>query len=380
MTAVSRIMPKITAVSVLLFLLLGLAGPAVAADDITVRALFAKTPSEVRLQAPGRHISDAGGATLPAEDCRIVLAGPERGVVCGEQRLTRAPFVLAQTAAGTTFLIHVGTEKRRYSGALRLAERDQRLRLEITLPLDDYVAGVLAAETVHDEKAYLEALAVVVRHHALAAGDQGRRPVADDTRVQMFRGLPTGPRAKNLSDVARRTAAWTLSVDGRRAPAFYHACCGGRTRHVRDVWPKLASWSHLHGVRCADEEGRAWCRDNKWYRWNRRVPLEKWTAFLQSKFGAARAERRHGNPLISLTGGGSVPAWRFRMTLCRELGWNTAPSDDFAISNQAHIVMLDGKGFGHRVGLCQAGALAQAKAGRSAEDILHFYFPEARIW
>ncbi|HTG15281.1 MAG TPA: hypothetical protein VK747_08435, partial [Blastocatellia bacterium] len=34
-----------------------------------------------------------------------------------------------------------------------------------------------------------------------------------------------------------------------------------------------------------------------------------------------------------------------------------------------------GRGFGSQVGLCLAGSVAQAAAGRSYRDILSFYFP-----
>jgi stage II sporulation protein D len=36
---------------------------------------------------------------------------------------------------------------------------------------------------------------------------------------------------------------------------------------------------------------------------------------------------------------------------------------------------FSGRGFGHGVGLCQAGALARIRAGASLEDVLAHYFP-----
>jgi len=46
----------------------------------------------------------------------------------------------------------------------------------------------------------------------------------------------------------------------------------------------------------------------------------------------------------------------------------------------ASIVFRDGRGFGHGVGLSQWGAQAKARRGASAEDILQFYYPGARIF
>ena len=41
---------------------------------------------------------------------------------------------------------------------------------------------------------------------------------------------------------------------------------------------------------------------------------------------------------------------------------------------EGSYVVLNGKGFGHGVGLCQEGAMRMAKLGFSADEILNFYF------
>ena len=41
--------------------------------------------------------------------------------------------------------------------------------------------------------------------------------------------------------------------------------------------------------------------------------------------------------------------------------------------------VLNGTGFGHGVGLCQVGALARARQGAEAADILAAYFPGTRL-
>jgi len=37
--------------------------------------------------------------------------------------------------------------------------------------------------------------------------------------------------------------------------------------------------------------------------------------------------------------------------------------------------VFSGKGFGHGVGLCQAGAAARIRAGASPDRVLEYYFP-----
>ena len=40
---------------------------------------------------------------------------------------------------------------------------------------------------------------------------------------------------------------------------------------------------------------------------------------------------------------------------------------------------LKGKGYGHGVGMCQSGALRQAREGKTYWDILNFYYPGTQI-
>jgi stage II sporulation protein D len=42
-------------------------------------------------------------------------------------------------------------------------------------------------------------------------------------------------------------------------------------------------------------------------------------------------------------------------------------------------VVIQGKGFGHGVGLCQEGAMRMARLGYSYGQIALFYFPGVRI-
>jgi stage II sporulation protein D len=42
-------------------------------------------------------------------------------------------------------------------------------------------------------------------------------------------------------------------------------------------------------------------------------------------------------------------------------------------------VVLNGRGYGHGVGLCQAGAVAMSRLGRGYRDILHHYYSGVEI-
>ena len=43
------------------------------------------------------------------------------------------------------------------------------------------------------------------------------------------------------------------------------------------------------------------------------------------------------------------------------------------------IQFTDGRGMGHGWGMCQSGANGLAKAGKTATEILQFYYPRCRL-
>jgi stage II sporulation protein D len=43
------------------------------------------------------------------------------------------------------------------------------------------------------------------------------------------------------------------------------------------------------------------------------------------------------------------------------------------------VIIENGKGFGHGLGLCQWGAQGQALEGTKAAEILRFYYPGSKL-
>ena len=69
----------------------------------------------------------------------------------------------------------------------------------------------------------------------------------------------------------------------------------------------------------------------------------------------------------------------FRMALGRVAGWQRIKSTDFEVRRTGNGFQLRGRGMGHGVGLCVIGAGKRATAGRSADEILRFYFPTLQV-
>jgi stage II sporulation protein D len=78
-------------------------------------------------------------------------------------------------------------------------------------------------------------------------------------------------------------------------------------------------------------------------------------------------------------GSAAISGSTFRFAVDRELGWNKIRSDLYDVRNVGSQIIFSGRGSGHGVGLCQAGAEEMAREGKSYREILSFYYPGTEI-
>ena len=65
----------------------------------------------------------------------------------------------------------------------------------------------------------------------------------------------------------------------------------------------------------------------------------------------------------------------FREVITHVFGIRSLRSTLFTVSRTGDTFVFSGRGFGHGVGLCQAGAMARLHAGQSPSTVLTHYFP-----
>jgi stage II sporulation protein D len=82
---------------------------------------------------------------------------------------------------------------------------------------------------------------------------------------------------------------------------------------------------------------------------------------------------RDGNQRARATGDA------LRLQVGRSLGWNLIFSNAYMIETRGDWLIFQGRGFGHNIGLCLSGAVAQARRGRAYKDILRYYFPGSTL-
>lgn len=354
---------------------------------------------------------------------RLELVGERGRIVC----VRRGPRVVAsdgragdalwvRPAAGAAGVVLAG---RTYPGAVEIARhRAGGLKVLARVPLEDYVAGVVAAELSlwSAEPAELEAQAIAARSYALAAvaersGLRGGAFLWDDTRDQAFRGafVPQGDAgsaraAARLSAAVARTRGLVLVRAGRILDARYHAACGGATSRFADIFPAeadpLVAIPPAGTATCepcariaAREAGRP--EPPRWrgqVRWCTTLPEHRLRSLAGAlgigarvlSFAPTRVDAAGRWLEVRLVGDGGVASVTLA-ELRRRLegsGWlgarvtRTWPRPGEPLTGGLSI---EGVGRGHGVGLCQVGARGYAREGLDAAAILAHYYPGAHL-
>jgi stage II sporulation protein D len=86
-----------------------------------------------------------------------------------------------------------------------------------------------------------------------------------------------------------------------------------------------------------------------------------------------------GRATMLLVGRSRIPAESFRLAVGRALGWNRIRSNWFEVGAEGDGFLFHGRGYGHGVGLCQAGAAEMAREGHGYRKILAQYFPSSTL-
>jgi stage II sporulation protein D len=288
-----------------------------------------------------------------------------------------------------------------------------KLTLASRLPLETYLLGVVPAEIGQLDDGLVEAgraQAVAARSYTLFY--RGRRAaegfdlygtVEDQVYVSIEGERPLATR------VVESTSGELALYDGQPIRANYNSTCGGITANVWEAWPAdplpyLTSHLDRAPEGAGVNAGFDFCATSSYFRWR-----EEWTAseFLGNlrRYGptfsvrlpagglgrlvdvAVTSRSRSGRvwrlKVTTTTGSVVIPAYSLRQVL-RRGGHPEAilRSNLFKIavrrdhgSRRALAVVASGAGYGHGVGLCQVGALGMARTGRTADEILRFYYP-----
>lgn len=266
----------------------------------------------------------------------------------------------------------------------------------LSLPLEAYVGGVVFGEVALGSippataSAVAQLQAILARTYAVA--HLGRHAsegfdLCADAHCQVY--VRDVRATSDLVALVRRavedTRGLVVTYQGRPIEALYHADCGGRTSDAAAVWghepvPYLKAVADPFCRRdpapdwrfetTARELGRALGRDDR----TRIGPVLRRLRILR-RDGADRVVS------VALDGDETrvVRGEDFRAALARGFGTPVVRSARFRVSRHSERFVFTGRGAGHGVGVCQAGARARLMAGLPIPEVLRAYYPGTRI-
>lgn len=247
--------------------------------------------------------------------------------------------------------------------ALSAAAQPVRVRTQqrvLTLDMEEYVAAVVSGEAGGiTEIEALKAMAVAARSYAAAFRGRHAAEGFDFCETTHCQDARLGSPAQRILDAVEAVHGQRLWYQGRVARAFYHQDCGGHTAPASELWPDMAA-PYLTSV-----------DDTAWHAaapWETRLDLRA--------LGRVAIRRRGATGRVAevAVDGRPMTGESFQIMVGRALGWNRLRSLLFEVDGD----IFRGAGSGHGAGLCQRGAQARARAGKSWREILAAYYPGAR--
>ncbi|MFZ6017690.1 MAG: SpoIID/LytB domain-containing protein [Nitrospirota bacterium] len=261
-----------------------------------------------------------------------------------------------------------------YTGNIEVWKGKNGLYLINEILLEDYVKSVVMAEVGSNwDMEALKAQAVIVRTYAIYqknVNDKTNYHLTSSVLHQIYKGNNFDSR---ISYAVMETEGEILTYNGKPVEALYHSTCGGRTENPEDVFGK--NHPYLKSIESN-------CEISPYWIWERRILLTEIENALnlsgikdiivKSYTSTNRVKELN---IITDSKTTIIKATDLR----KALGWSRLPSTNFNIARDGNLIIFEGKGYGHGVGLCQWSALQMAREGKNYKEILSFFYPGTTI-
>ena len=291
-----------------------------------------------------------------------------------------------------------------YRGKLKLVLNPDKSSFDAVnlVPLEPYLAGVVGAEMYsYWEPEALKAQAIAARTYCLYIkkrfGSKRSWDVSKTQANQVYLGLSA--ESSQVWNAVNKTHGQLLVCSHHNGtedifPAYYSSSCGGHTENSQNVFGG-DYFEPLAGVRCP------YCKDvvkpNSFFwpmvrfgktdvtarllkRYTKLKELGEVTKIIpakQSDYG--KFSRLTRVKLVGSTGKTDyLRAEDLRLTI-DPTGRKLKSTILKILSIGDKWAFLSGRGYGHGVGMCQYGAQAMARRGKTARQILSHYYPSSEI-
>ena len=260
-----------------------------------------------------------------------------------------------------------------YRGRTLLVPTSKGMTAVNYVDLDQYLYSVLGSEmSANWPQEALKAQAVAARSFALykrSTSGNSVYDVGDTTTWQVYKGLEA--EAPGTQSAVNATTGQVMTYGGKIILAAFHSSSGGHTENVEDIWTDPLPY--LRGV--ADYDMGA--------------PVYQWTKNF-SRSQLSRLISGVGN-VSSMTAERTTPQGRIITMLVKgDRGTRRISGKDlrsalglrstlFVVNPTGNGFQVDGRGYGHGLGMSQWGAHNLAQQGVNYQQILDHYYQNATL-
>jgi len=375
--------------------------------QLWVRVLLADNVTSCTLKVPAPFSADDGDITLQPQVTKVHFdqSDAPTDIVLTDGRITIGGEVFTNEEVTVfpdePYIFNLNGED--YRGNLKLiANSDGQSFDAINLvPPESYLAGVVGAEMPsYWEKEALKAQAIAARTYCFYIkkrfGENRSWDLKQTAAHQVYRGLSA--ESAQVWDAVNQTKGQVMTCkqpDGSEDifPSYYSSTCGGYTENSEGVFGD--SFETLVSLPCP------YCEDvakPKFFFWPM-IQFDK--TYIENRLTQRYPSLKELGRITEISIAEQSDYGQFsRLTKLKLVG-STGKSDflraeDFRLaidptgrkfkSTICEIVdmktkwaFLSGRGWGHGVGMCQCGAEGMARAGKSTQQILSYYFPGSKI-
>jgi stage II sporulation protein D len=261
-----------------------------------------------------------------------------------------------------------GSTRLALRGPLEVKPQRGHLLLTLRLPLEEYVAAVLAGESsVFNSEEALKAMAVAARTYAVHHLGRHRSEGFDFCDTTHCQDLRLAALTDRFRAAAEATEGELLWYQGSPAATYYHQHCGGTTEAAHNVWPDIrAPYLRQQADTFCLSTGRG-----EWRSEVRKDDLRRALA-IAGPISVEVIRRSSSGRVLELRVGGKRLS---SASLEHALGSEVLRSNRYEVIDSGDRLIFQGSGVGHGVGLCQVGAAQRGAQGHTYRQILDFYYP-----
>lgn len=302
-----------------------------------------------------------------------------------------------------------------YSGILKLTKTTEGKNVAINiLPIEDYLKSVISSEmSAMSDKELLKAHAILSRswlianiegiHNESCKDEEGLKwydrsahtiyDVCADDHCQRYQGV-TMQTSPLVEEAVEETRGKVLMYEGNICDARFSKCCGGKSEEYEYCWDNTPH-PYLVSVDCPFCNTAEQFDSKEEEQKVLQQVLNDYDLDTQNFYDwTATYENPDIKEIIPLERGKSGRLWKIKIIyndgreeiVGKELEIRRRLSNTHLYSSWFNVrktelgkFTLEGRGWGHGVGLCQIGAAVMAAKGYKYDEILLHYFPKSQI-